>query len=150
MKLDQQNKVHLENLAYKFSKTITPHQTNFNNTKSSKYFSKNNDYTNDNLTVTSNTSTIKINFGTLQSTNSIYETSGICNVYNPCLTTNNICSNLHKNERKLQNNENNVVNINDIDIINQSKPKLEENDKFIKVNKINKLCILNVLIDLYY
>jgi len=42
------------------------------------------------------------------------------------------------------------VNINDIDIINQSKPKLEENDKFIKVNKINKLCILNVLIDLYY
>ena len=71
----ESRRINLENMARNFSKHTNPHQTNFNNTKSSKYFKKNiehSSYHRENLTVTSNSiSTIRINFGTLRSINSL-------------------------------------------------------------------------------
>jgi len=61
----------LENLASMLSKNTnyTPNKTNFNNTKNSKYFNSSkhkykheHSFSKDNLTVTSNASTIKINY----------------------------------------------------------------------------------------
>jgi len=72
----ESQRINLENMARNFSKHTNPHQTNFNNTKSSKYFKKNIEHSSfhrDNLTVTNfnSISTIRINFGTLRSINSL-------------------------------------------------------------------------------
>ena len=58
----------LEHLAARFSKSSCPNQTNFNNTKSGKYFLKRNSHIKDSDGVTVNSqsvSTIKINFNSI-------------------------------------------------------------------------------------
>ena len=100
--------INLESLAQEFSRNISPHQTNFNNTKTSKYFSKKSKmsgHSKNNLTVTSNASTIRIDFGTLLSTNS---NSGekVISTENNKFTPNISIPNKHIQEIDLDYNEN--------------------------------------------